>query len=888
MQPMLALLRTFSWQDLRHHPWRSAAAVAAVMLGVALAFAVHVINASALDEFSQAVRAVNGQPDLELRAMQGPLPEAQYERLATDPQVARASPLLELSAVAQAVDAAATPQPARTPLRVLGADALLLPPMAPALMPRPWDGADRFALFAPATVFLNTAALQALGLPTSGPQGDKDRGSPPPTVLLITGLQQRVPVQVAGTVAAGGAPLAVMDIGAAQDLFGRQGALTRIDLQLQPGTDTAAWQRTLRAEPGWPANAVLAQPGDAAQRISNLSRAYRVNLTVLALVALFTGAFLVFSVLALSVAQRGPQFALLAVLGATPRQRLLLVLVESAALGLLGSVLGIALGTALAATALQLLGGDLGGGYFAGVQPALQWSATAALVYGALGVAAALAGGWWPARAAQQLPPAQTLKGLGTAASQADRGTLGLVLLAGGALLALAPPVGGVPLAAYVAIGLLLVGGIALLPWGMARLLAALQPLAARHTLPLLALERARRMRGSAAIAVGGVVASLSLAVALTVMVASFRGSVTQWLDAVLPSPLYVRSALSTSGTTGTEAALLPAGFAEAVAQLPGVERVQPLRASPVQLSPTLPALAVLSRPLGDNPAQSLPLVGEPLSVPAGRVAVYISEAVVDLYGVRPGMEWPALSESFRPFARDGHAQAAIFYIAGVWRDYARQSGAVALDRAAWLRLTGDARTSDLALWPREGTDTAALQAAIRNLAATHAGHTAGAGDSGEALLEFASSGAIRERSLRIFDRSFAVTYWLQAVAIGIGLFGVAASFSAQVLARRKEFGLLAHLGLTRRQILTVVAGEGAAWTAVGAAAGVLLGLAVSVVLVHVVNPQSFHWTMDLAVPGGRLLGLCAAVVVSGTVTAWLAGRAAAGRDAVMAVKEDW
>ncbi|MCZ8217929.1 MAG: FtsX-like permease family protein [Acidovorax sp.] len=884
MQPMLALLRTFSWQDLRHHPWRSAAAVAAVMLGVALAFAVHVINASALDEFSQAVRAVNGQPDLELRAMQGPLPEALYERLATDPQVARASPLLELSAVAQAVDAAATPDPTRTPLRVLGADALLLPPMAPALMPRPWGGTDRFALFAPATVFLNTAALQALGLPTSGPQGD----GPPPTVLLITGLQQRVQVQVAGTVAAGGAPLAVMDIGAAQDLFGRQGALTRIDLQLQPGTDATAWQRTLRAEPGWPVNAVFAQPGDAAQRISNLSRAYRVNLTVLALVALFTGAFLVFSVLALSVAQRGPQFALLAVLGATPRQRLLLVLAESGALGLLGSTLGIALGTALAATALQLLGGDLGGGYFAGVQPALQWSPPAALVYGALGVAAALAGGWWPARAAQQLPPAQTLKGLGTAASQADRGSLGLVLLAGGALLALAPPVGGVPLAAYVAIGLLLVGGIALLPWGMARLLAALQPLAARHTLPLLALERARRMRGSAAIAVGGVVASLSLAVALTVMVASFRGSVTQWLDAVLPSPLYVRSALSTSGTTGTEAALLPAGFAEAVAQLPGVERVQALRASPVQLSPTLPALAVLSRPLGDNPAQSLPLVGEPLSVPAGRVAVYISEAVVDLYGVRPGMEWPALSESFRPLARDGHAQAAIFYIAGVWRDYARQSGAVALDRSAWLHLTGDARTSDLALWPREGTDTAALQAAIRTLAATHAGRTAGAGDNGEALVEFASSGAIRERSLRIFDRSFAVTYWLQAVAIAIGLFGVAASFSAQVLARRKEFGLLAHLGLTRRQVLNVVAGEGAAWTAVGAAAGVLLGLAVSVVLVHVVNPQSFHWTMDLAVPGGRLLALCAAVVVSGTVTAWLAGRAAAGRDAVMAVKEDW
>ena len=104
---MLALLRTFSWQELRHHPWRSAAAVAAVMLGVALAFAVHVINTSALDEFSQAVRAVNGQPDLELRAMQGPLPEALYAQLANHPQVARASPWLELSTMAQ-VDAPPT------------------------------------------------------------------------------------------------------------------------------------------------------------------------------------------------------------------------------------------------------------------------------------------------------------------------------------------------------------------------------------------------------------------------------------------------------------------------------------------------------------------------------------------------------------------------------------------------------------------------------------------------------------------------------------------------------------------------------------------------------------------------------------------------------------
>lgn len=883
---MLALLRTFSWQDLRHHPWRSAAAVAAVMLGVALAFAVHVINASALDEFSQAVRAVNGQPDLEVRPMQGTLGEDLFAQIATHPDVARANPVLEATAMASPA-VHTSPATAPTALRLLGGDALLLPAMAPALMPRPWEGAARDALFAPATVYLNPAALQSLGVPPEGSQ-------PRPTLQLQTGLRT-LAVQVAGTVSAPGAPLAVMDIGAAQDLLGRVGQLTRIDLQLQPGTDRSAFRQALQALPGWPAQATLAEPGDAAQRVSNLSRAYRVNLTVLALVALFTGAFLVFSVLALSVAQRGPQFALLAVLGATPRQRLALVLAESALLGVAGSLAGLALGTALASAALQLLGGDLGGGYFAGVQPRLQWSLPAALLYGSLGVAAAVVGGWWPARAAQALPPAQTLKGMGSASGRAGRGWVGLVLIAASALLAALPPIFGIPLAAYVAIGLLLVGGIALLPWGVAWLLQRLQPLAARHPLTLLALERARRMRGTAAIAVGGVVASLSLAVALTVMVASFRGSVIQWLDAVLPSPLYVRSALQAAGG---DAALLPPGFAEAVARLPGVDKVSPLRTSPLQLSATRPALTVLSRPLGADPAQVLPLTGPALAVPAGQIGVYVSEAVVDLYGVRPGQAWPELSKAFMPVAPDNQAQAATFFIAGVWRDYVRQTGAITLDSAAYQRLTGDTRISDLALWPADGVDMAALQSRIRNAAQqASAAAPAGTSDSGAAnhsadgnppLVEFVSAQSIRERSLQIFDRSFAVTYWLQAVAIGIGLFGVAASFSAQVLARRKEFGLLAHLGLTRRQILAVVAGEGAAWTGIGAIAGVLLGLAVSVVLVHVVNPQSFHWTMEMNIPAPRLWALCAAVVVSGTVTAWLAGRAAAGRDAVMAVKEDW
>ena len=857
---MRALLQTFSWHELRHHPWRNAAAVVAVMLGVALAFSVHLINASALSEFSQAVRAVNGQPDLELRAVQGSFDEALYARVANSGQVAMASPVLEISTYAQGDQG---DRARRQLLRIIGVDALAVASVAPSLMPVPFKGAERMALFLPGTVFLNPAARQIF---STG------------RLQLQDGLQLRS-VTVAGSVNAGGGPLAVMDIGAAQDLFGRGGQLSRIDVRLKAGVDARGFIDALQLPPGITATA----PGDAAERVSNLSRAYRVNLTVLALVALFTGAFLVFSVLSLSVAKRAQQFALLGVLGLTGRERLQLVLIESLALGFVGSVTGIALGTALAALALRLLGGDLGGGYFSGVAPTLQWSSAAALTYGALGVAAAGVGGWWPALAAQKLPPAQTLKGLGLAAGAGAGRWLSALLIAAGVALAMLPPLFGIPLAAYFSVALLLVGGITALPWLITLLYDRLSPWVAHRLLPMLAVERARRVRESAAVAVSGVVASLSLAVALTVMVASFRDSVTHWLDVVLPADLYVRSTLSSAAS---DTAYFSPEFVQALGGLPGVARVGTLRSMPLLLDAGKPAVTLISRPI-DDPATSLPLVGEALLVPAGQIGIYVSEAMVDLYGARPGTVFAPLSQAFSVFAQAGSAPSATdsianqqFYVAGVWRDYARQFGAIALAQRDFERLSGDRRVNDLALWLDGRVPDADVQQSIRGLADAQSG--------GGALLEMASVSQIRATSLRIFDRSFAVTYWLQGVAIAIGLFGVAASFSAQVLARRKEFGLLAHLGLTRRQILAVVAGEGMAWTVIGAFAGLALGLAVAMVLVFVVNPQSFHWTMDLQVPWLRLLLLCAAVVTAGTLTAWLAGRAAAGRDAVLAVKEDW
>jgi putative ABC transport system permease protein len=422
-------------------------------------------------------------------------------------------------------------------------------------------------------------------------------------------------------------------------------------------------------------------------------------------------------------------------------------------------------------------------------------------------------------------------------------------------------------------------GGIACVPTLVDWLLRRARP--QDHALAVLAVGRARHERQAATVAVAGVVASLSLAVALTIMVASFRSGVALWLEQVLPADLYARTATSTAASDG---AFLPPEFVEAAATLPGVSRVDAARVRSVVLDPSKPAISLVARPLseqalqGRRVSQVLPMVA-PSSPPVSTVDNthaaldgYVTEAMEMLYGARPG----TLLEL--PVATIGGSGSTLIRIRvkGVWRDYARQFGAVAIDLREYQALTGDTRINDLAISLNDGADVGEVQRQLREKVPQ------------PALIEFAVPAQIRAISMRIFDRSFAVTYYLQALAIGIGLFGIAASFSAQVLARRKEFGLLSHLGLTRWQIVSIVAGEGAAWTAAGALAGLVLGLAVSAVLVHVVNPQSFHWTMQLVVPWDRLGLLCAAVLLAGSLTAALSARTAASADAVRSVKEDW
>ncbi|MDF0679304.1 MAG: FtsX-like permease family protein, partial [Nitrosomonas sp.] len=325
--------------------------------------------------------------------------------------------------------------------------------------------------------------------------------------------------------------------------FDQLGQLSRIELKLRQGVDRDTFRATLSKELG--ASYLLTESQDDDERAHNMSRAYRVNLNILALVALFTGAFLIFSSQVLSTIRRRSQLALLRVLGMTRWQILRQLLLESGMLGILGSLLGLALGYLLAATALHFFGADLGAGFFPGLEPRLHPDPLAALFYFLLGTGITLSSSLLPAWEAARTHPAPALKSGSEytvlAALRAPR--LAAACLLTGVIFAGLPPVDDLPVFGYLAIVLLLIGSMAALPYlcelFFSTLSHALNPNRS-SVLYTLAITRLSNASGLAAIALGGVLVSFSLMVAMAIMVASFRISVDDWLARVLPADLYL------------------------------------------------------------------------------------------------------------------------------------------------------------------------------------------------------------------------------------------------------------------------------------------------------------------------------------------------------------
>src|SRR6185295_2411474 len=324
---MLGLLRTLGVRRSRGRAILSAVGIA---LGVALGYGVSLVNRAAVDDLAAAVRTLAGEADLQVRGGRGGFPESLYPRIARLPGVAWASPGLELDAGLAGGE--------RT-IRVNGIDAVRQ---------------GRIELLRPDRVILSAAAAALVN----------DR------LELVVG-ENTVTLEVAGVDASLKGVAALTDVATAQWRLGRLGQLNRLDVFLASHAQKEKVLQEIQAllPPG-----VYASPLETAEQASAYpSRAYRVNLNVLAMVALFTGGFLVFSAQALEVARRRGEHALLRVLGLRRGGLVRLVLLEASILGAAGGAIGVVLGYALAAVALRTLGADLGAGAFRGVFPQVQF-----------------------------------------------------------------------------------------------------------------------------------------------------------------------------------------------------------------------------------------------------------------------------------------------------------------------------------------------------------------------------------------------------------------------------------------------------------------------------------------------------------------------------------
>ncbi len=832
-----ALLEAAAFGPLRQAPGRTALAIIAIALGVALGFSVYLINRVAADEVQLASRSLFGMADLSVQAPGLGFDEALYPQLAAIPGVAVASPVVEVEARLPGRD--------RT-LKLVGIDPFRVAKLQPALAAAGATAAQDNSLLGDDLVWLSPAAAQMLELAV----GD--------SLDVQVGLDA-VPLRVAGLLLAGEyrQPVGMLDIGTAQWRLDRLGRLDRVDLRLVAGGDPLAVQDAIRAV--LPPGVRLTTPGEASDDAVRLSRAYRSNLTALALVALFTGGFLVYATQSLAVARRRREIALLHAMGMTVREQLAAALLSGGIVGVLGAALGVVLGIFVARAGLAAFGADLGAGYFRGVAPQLAVGPVEVLVFFALGVVAALVATLGPAREAASVPAAAALKAGDEAPLAAKRhGWIAALLALAAGVALLLPPLEGIALPGYTAIACLLLAAVFLAPT-LSHLAFDRLPVKGPAWLQIATAQ----LRGTARRSTVSIAAVLfSLMVAMAIMVYSFRNSLDAWMQRILPADLYVRSG-------GADlSSFLDENAQAAIRSVDGVARVDFVRFQDVAMPGSGLPLTVIARPVTEDDADGvLPIRRrDARPAPAGTVPVWASEAALDLRGFDVGtvFDLPLGGRTVKASVR------------GLWRDYERPGGSVVMPRDVFVQYTGDTRATTAALWLAADADPDAVASRIQ--AALQRG-----GD-----YEIAEPREIRRLSLRVFDRTFAVTYLLEAVAVLIGLFGISASTSSQVLARRGEFGMLRHLGVTRGEIGRMLAIEGAALGAVGVATGLVMGGIVSLILVYVVNRQSFHWTMDVHVPWLLLAVLSGVLVAAAALTSVASGRQAMGEDVVRAVKEDW
>lgn len=855
------------WRYLFRHPWQSALMILGITLGVAVVVAIDIANASASRAFELSTEAVTGRATHQITGGPTGLDETLYARLRLDGMLQAAAPVV--------IDYVSSSQLGNLPLQLLGVD-----PFAEAPFRDYLDGSGPGAI-RPGSADLTTFLTQPGATLISGSLADRYGVVLGDHLTLEIGGQERQAF-IAGLLEQAGGESAttrlgqraldgilLTDIATAQELTGRLGFLDRIELILPPACDGLPAATSTASAPAcpqlehiraWlPAQATLLPVEARTGTVQEMTSAFRLNLTALSLLALVVGLFLIYNTITFSVVQRRPFFGTLRCLGVTRGEIFSLVASEALLAGAIGAGLGILLGVVMGQGAVRMVTQTINDLYFVVTVRGIQIP-PASLVKGALlGVAATVLAAAPPAWEAASVPPRaalsrSVLEGVARrAASWAALG--GLLLLSSGALLLLLPTRNlAISFSGTFAI---LVGSAMLVPALTKVLMQAAIPLFGRAwgALGRMAPRDVINSLSRTSIAISALMVAVSVTIGVSLMVNSFRQTVITWLDQTLQGDVY----LSAPGLIATRSsAELDPQVIRTVKAWPGVARVDLLRSAVVD-SPQGPVhVAATDNPTIADERIFLAALGPAAEVEAAmqRGAVLVSEPFANRTGLprRNGRLELHTSQGLREFP-----------VAGIYYDYASTEGTVLMALETYRNLWEDDALTAMALRLSPGTDADAL---ARDLTGALAPIQ---------RLNVRPNQALRSEVLEVFDRTFAITGALQLLATVVAFIGVLSAMLSLQLERRRELGILRAVGLTARQLWTLVMVETGLMGAVAGLLAMPVGYILALILVYIINRRSFGWTLQLqidAAPFFLALGVAVlAALLAGVYPAKKMGR---------------
>jgi len=849
------VLRALVTGPSRRRPIRALLPVVGVAIGVAAVAAIHHANRSVIESFRESARAVAGRSDLAVVGARG-VPVDAIKRLKFLWKVGSFAPLVTGSAVLD--DATGEV------VSIIGTDYGAEGAVRDMRLVAPATGAQRASLLSSGTVLLP--------IPFASRHGFRIGSRIP---LSSGGVRTQVTVggllALSGLARAGGGDVLVTDLFTAGRLLGKPGFVDRVDVVLDPGVSKDAVRREIesRLSPG-----LSVEPaGRAALAAGRMARAFRFNLNALGSLTLLVGMFLVANAVSISVLRRRPEIATLRSLGASRAWIFAAFAVEGLAVGAAGTILGEAGGLVLARTALAVVSGTVSDVY----APAAKISAAG---FGAPVLYAAVAGALssflavlLPAAEAIRVDPAPAMRPGSTESIRRRR--LGPRAAAAAAVLLLAAlssrarPIAGFPYLGFAAVALVVLALALFSPIAVRAGAGSARPLFARLFGPAGRLATAF-FGGSLArnaVAVTALAMALGMTLAMITTVASMRETVRTWIESSLRADLWVRPA---SGRAGASVGDLPAEIVSFLQSVPGVAAVDPIRvregsdASGRPLAVGSSDFRILSR------AGGAPLLDGSDSRKTAEAARRDGEVLVsEPYSRRFGASRGDRATLATPKGRKS------FRIAGVYRDFANDRGTVVLDRSLYLDLFGDARVTSAGILAADGVSGEDLRRRI--LTALH----------GRFAIDVTTNRELRRQVLGIFDRTFAVTRALEAIAVAVAVLGIANALVASAVERRRSFGLLRALGASRRQIRGAVLLEALLAGVVATIAAVAAGAAFAALLIGVINPQSFGWSFVPRVPIGRLAGAASLVLAASLAAGLVPGRIAAATDPAAALSEE-